>query len=399
MLFIFRFLTGVCGSAFLSVAGGTVTDLYPAAELFLPMAIYSASPFGGPILGPIYSGFANYYTGTFRWSFYAATIWAACQWIAIFFFLPETYHPSLQSKKAARIRKETGDDSYRSRHEITYSQKSLKQTLWLSTKRVPQLLTLEPMLFLLCLWSALLLGIIYLLFEAYPIVMEQHGFNLWQTGLSFLGILVGMLLALASMPFWARLYKQAREAAGGKAPPEARLLPSMPGAFLTVIGLFIFAFTSYPNVHWIGPVIAGAPFGGGLVLVFISVFAFTGDAYQPVSASAMACNSVFRSTFAAAFPLFANQMYAGMGTVGATCFLASLNVLMVSLEAEVHCSNLPIARRKDLDLTFHSASFADPRSVCLLQVRSTFARQESFHAFVISRPVSRSSSCRWIPSE
>ncbi|KDN52663.1 MFS general substrate transporter [Tilletiaria anomala UBC 951] len=330
VLFIFRFITGFCGSAFLSVAGGTVTDLYQPHNVYLPMAIYSASPFAGPELAPLYSGFANYFTKSFRWSFVVIAIWSAIQWVLILMFLPETYAPMILTQRARALRKETGNDLWRSEHECKNADRSLCQTLAVSVMRVPQLLVLEPMLLLLCLWSALLLGIIYLLFGAYAVVfVEGRGFNVWQTGLTFLGIFVGMAFGLASMPYWSRLYHKACEKNGGVAPPEARLPPAMPGAFLTVIGLFTFSFVTSPHVHWIAPVIAGAPFGAGLILIFISVFSFTADAYRPVAASAMACNSVLRSSFAAAFPLFSTQMYHRLGTMGATCLLAGLNVLMI----------------------------------------------------------------------
>lgn len=44
---IFRFLTGFMGSAFLSIAGGTVADLFAPRDAFLPMAVYTLSPFLG----------------------------------------------------------------------------------------------------------------------------------------------------------------------------------------------------------------------------------------------------------------------------------------------------------------------------------------------------------------
>ena len=63
------------------------------------------------------------------------------------------------------------------------------------------LLALEPMCLNLCLFSALLLGIIYLFFGAFNIVFTtNHDFNRWQVGLSFVGILVGMLLGIATDP-------------------------------------------------------------------------------------------------------------------------------------------------------------------------------------------------------
>lgn len=50
-MLVARFLDGLAGSAFLSVAGGTVGDVFARSELSLPMMIYTASPFLGPELG------------------------------------------------------------------------------------------------------------------------------------------------------------------------------------------------------------------------------------------------------------------------------------------------------------------------------------------------------------
>jgi MFS family permease len=46
-LLVGRFLSGFSGAAFLSVAGGTVGDLFTISELSAPMMIYTASPFIG----------------------------------------------------------------------------------------------------------------------------------------------------------------------------------------------------------------------------------------------------------------------------------------------------------------------------------------------------------------
>jgi MFS family permease len=48
VLLLFRFFTGMAGSAFLSVAGGTVGDMFSGRELGAPMMIYTASPVGSP---------------------------------------------------------------------------------------------------------------------------------------------------------------------------------------------------------------------------------------------------------------------------------------------------------------------------------------------------------------
>lgn len=53
---------------------------------------------------------------------------------------------------------------------------------------------------------------------------------------------------------------------GGRAPAESRLPPGIGGGVLIVIGLAWFAATCGPSIHWIVPILAGAPFGAGMVL-------------------------------------------------------------------------------------------------------------------------------------
>lgn len=52
-MIVCRFFNGLVGSVFLSVAGGTVGDLFARHELGAPMMIYSSAPFAGPEIGPL----------------------------------------------------------------------------------------------------------------------------------------------------------------------------------------------------------------------------------------------------------------------------------------------------------------------------------------------------------
>ena len=61
-MLVARFLDGIAGSAFLSVAAGTVADLFLPAEIQKPMMAYTLAPFLGPVLGPLVGGFINSYT-------------------------------------------------------------------------------------------------------------------------------------------------------------------------------------------------------------------------------------------------------------------------------------------------------------------------------------------------
>ncbi|KAI7028448.1 MFS general substrate transporter, partial [Hortaea werneckii] len=243
-MLIVRFFDGLAGSAFLSVAGGTVGDMFTKDKLSAPMVVYTASPFVGPQVGPVVGGFINQFAD-WRWSFWVLLIWAGVMWTLIFFFVPETYAPVLLRRKAVLLRNETGDDRWQA--PIERLQRSVAKTVLWSCIRPSQLLFFEQMCLNLCLLSAILLGIIYLFFGAFALIFENnHGFNQWQTGLTFLGIFVGMVIGVNCDPLWRRNYTRLVSNNGGVSEPEYRLPPTILGAMIVPISLFGFAWTTYP---------------------------------------------------------------------------------------------------------------------------------------------------------
>ena len=116
--------------------------------------------------------------------------------------------------------------------------------------------------------------------------------------------MVGMILAVIYSIWDNGRYARVAEKHGGHAAPEARLPPSMIGSILLPVGLFWFAWTNGPSIHWSVSIIGAAPFGFGMVLVFLSIMNYLIDAYVIYAASVLAANSVLRSIFGAVFPLF-----------------------------------------------------------------------------------------------
>lgn len=84
-----RFFQGLSGSAFLSVSGGTVGDLFRPEKMHHPMTLFTAAPFLAPSMGPLIGGFINSNV-SWRWTHYMLIIWAFLMFLAIFFFVPET---------------------------------------------------------------------------------------------------------------------------------------------------------------------------------------------------------------------------------------------------------------------------------------------------------------------
>ncbi|KAI1825129.1 MFS general substrate transporter [Xylaria intraflava] len=322
-----RFIDGFAGSAFLSVAGGTVSDVFRRDQIQSPMTIISLSPFIGPSVGPLLGGFINYYTN-WRWTYYVLIIWAVVMLVLLILFAPETYHPIVLRNKARAMRKETGDDRWKAPMEKTT--KSIPRTIARSLLRPFQLLAFEPMCLLLSLLSAVLLGILYLFFGAFPLVFgDNYGFNLWQTGLSFLGIFVGMVAGGLSNPIWRSIHRRLVQRNHDIPEPEFRLVPTIAGAVFVPIGLFWFAWTSFPWLHWILPIIGSVIFGFGALLAFNGIFTFLVDTYPLYAASALGANSFLRCTFATFFPLFGTQLYHKLGYQWASTLLAFLTVAVM----------------------------------------------------------------------
>lgn len=100
----------------------------------------------------------------------------------------------------------------------------------------------------LCIFSAILLGILYLFFGAFELVFSHvYGFGLWQCGCTFLGLLVGMVCAILTDPLWrrnyARLERNHQEKVGrtDDPQPEWRLPPGMLCNFTSFsIGIAVF---------------------------------------------------------------------------------------------------------------------------------------------------------------
>jgi DHA1 family multidrug resistance protein-like MFS transporter len=195
-----------------------------------------------------------------------------------------------------------------------------------------QLCFLEPIVFLLNLYISLIYGILYIWFEAFPIIFEEiHGFNSGQNGLAFLGILVGtIVLAIPGYFFWKYRYQSRKFDAEGNIAPESQLPPACVGSICLAVSLFWFGWTgNFKSVHWIVPIIASAMFSVGGCLIFNSIFTYEAHAYPKYAASVLAGNDFMRSSFGAAFPVFATAMFHNLGVGWACTLLGCLSVLFV----------------------------------------------------------------------
>ena len=153
---------------------------------------------------------------------------------------------------------------------------------------------------------------IYLLFEAFPIVFtEGHHFNTGISGLMYLPIFIGGVTGVVIyLSYFNPRYAVAiKRYAPHPVPPEVRMEVCTWAAPIFALAFFWFGWTSYPSISYWAPLMAGFPIGLSVVFIFLGLFNYTIDAYLAVAASALSAMTVVRSLFGAAFPLFATQMY------------------------------------------------------------------------------------------
>lgn len=331
-ILILRFFGAAFGSSPLANAGGVIADIFSANERGLAMSIFSAAPFMGPVLGPIIGGFLGMTEG-WRWVNGLMAIWAGAMLAIVACLVPETYPPVLLRKRAERLSKLSGK-VYRSRIDIDQGKISLGEAFSTGLKRPWILLFTEPIVFLLSLYMAIIYGILYMLFSAFPIVYRRgRGWNEGVSGLPFVAVAFGVSMAIVYVIFVDNKMYMKRVVASGKGftTPEARLPMCIVGGTILPIGLFWFAWTNSPSLPWAASVVAAIPFGFGMVLIFLSIMNYLIDSYTIFAASVLAGNGVIRSVFGAAFPLFTTQMYSRLGIHWASSVPAFLAVACIPL--------------------------------------------------------------------
>lgn len=332
-ILILRFFSGFIASPALSVAVGSISDLWDTSEIGFAMSTFCLAPFLGPVLGPVIGGFTAEHKG-WEWTMWVSLIISGAALIPVV-FLPETYKPAILESRAKKrgiaIDKPPVDMAY------------FKRVALITLIRPTEMLFVEPIVCVLSIYVAFVFAVLFAFFESYPVIFEgSYHMDMGVSGLPFLGIGVGLL---AGVSFYVVLDRYVyspknpdgtrgkRDENGGliMGSPESKLLPAKIGAVCLPISLFWLGWTGRTgNIHWIVPALAGVPFGFGLVTIFVGVVFYFSMTFPPESvASALAANNLLRYIVASVFPLFVVQMYHKLNIGWASSLFGFVALLMV----------------------------------------------------------------------
>lgn len=322
LVLVFRFISGIAGSTAVSLVGGTLADVWRDEDRGTPMALFSFAAFGSTGLGPVAFGYLAEYRG-FRYVSWALFAMSGAFAVFMPFVLDETRASVLLSRKAAKLRKTTGDDRYQSKDE--FERASLAEMFKTSLSRPVRMLLTEPVLLAITLWISFSWAVLYLFLVSIPYVYGRvFHFSLGESGVVYVTQFIGSCIGMAYDQYCGRFYRRNVAKRG----PEARLYTAFGGGVCVPVGAFIFCFTAYAHVHWIGSCIGVVILYIGMYCTYLTAFSYLADAYALYASSALSAMSFIRNLVGAVFPLFTQQMYDSLGIQGATGLVSGLGTVL-----------------------------------------------------------------------
>jgi len=155
--------------------------------------------------------------------------------IFLIFFLPETSANNILYRRTVRLRKLTGDDKLKCEPELEGETMKMMDIVKMTLIRPITLNFLEPIVFLLNLYIALIYALLYCWFESFPIVFNEiYGWPLQTGGLAYLGILIGCFITLIGFFAYVYFIQEPQFDENGNIQPEKRLPAACVGGFFSM---------------------------------------------------------------------------------------------------------------------------------------------------------------------
>lgn len=327
-----RFFAGMFASPNINNASATIMDYTSNRYRGTSLGIYYSLPSLGATIGPLVGGFVVRSHG-WRWTQWVAIIITVVLYIPVL-FTKETYKKVVLRRRARRMGlADTGSQQ-------TSASKTIRYFFNVLILRPIHMLFTEPIVTLVSLYNGFIFGLLYTFVIAVPWIFQHYyGFGETSVSLSYLGVMLGTLIAcvpfvLIDFFFYQKRLSQWQQVPGrtGPLPPENRLVSAMVGSFLIPCSLLIAGWTAEYRIHWAVPIFFQGTTMMASLLVYAGVGLFLLDTYGPLyGASASGAMMLSRYTLSFAFPMFTLQIFQALGVGWATTILAGCTILMAPI--------------------------------------------------------------------
>lgn len=236
-LIICRFFAGACGASQFTVVPGVLADIFDNTYRGVAISVYALTVFGGPFVAPFVGGFIASSPLGWRWTLYIPAFLSFANGAVSLFCLRESYAPCLLTAKAAALRHQTGNWELHAR--VERAEIDPRAMIEKYFTRPLKMLVTEPILLIVSVYMSFIYGLVYCLLEAYPVVFEGvYGMQPGVSGLPFIGLFVGVCLAITFILSLHPSYVRQLEQNKGVPVPEWRLKPTLVGGPVFAVAIF-----------------------------------------------------------------------------------------------------------------------------------------------------------------
>ncbi|KAI1080325.1 caffeine resistance protein [Whalleya microplaca] len=306
-----RFLAGFGASAIYALAGGVLGDIWIPEQRGRSLGVYLLIPLLGAAVGPIIGGFMAART-TWRWMFWATSIFQAVMIFVSFFSFHESYGALILRRRAERLRRQTGNRQYYTQSERLDGDRSATAVLAQALTRPLRLLLFHPIIQVSAILEGFDYGILYVVLSTFSeLWISQYSQSVEISGLHYIACSLGELVASQAGGSIMDYFYKRRQAHNHA--PESRIPLMFPAIILAWAGMLTYGWTAEYRLHWIVVDVGVFIMLFGMQLEGMPLTAYVIDSYGDHTSSAMAATQFVRSLMAFLFPLFAPSMYQALG--------------------------------------------------------------------------------------
>ncbi|KAI1383083.1 MFS general substrate transporter [Hypoxylon trugodes] len=348
-------LAAISQSTALFIAARTLTGLAVASNVLNPaivgdifakeqrgsaMSMIQLAPLIGGAVGPAISG-AIAETMGWRRTIWMSVILAVICEVAFLTSFRETYKVPILRRKAARLRRETGNTSLRTVFDADDGSQSEK--FWDAIVRPFTVLAGSSVLQILSVFGSVVFTYFYIMSTTLPDILETtYGLSPAEAGSAFMTYSVGSVISVIICNLTLdRIYIKLRDSNKGVGQPEYRLPLVIIGGFTLPIIVAWYGWAAQLQHPISTLLLSVAMVGSTMTFGFLPFYAYVVDAFGLYAASAMTAVIVIRCLAGTFLPLAAgsltNKFGYGLGFSilgGASLLLAPIPIFVLRYGAK-----------------------------------------------------------------
>ncbi|KIX05124.1 uncharacterized protein Z518_05996 [Rhinocladiella mackenziei CBS 650.93] len=317
-----------------------VGDMFISEQRGSAMSLIMIAPLVGGAVGPAIAGGIAQSLGWRQVLWMAVILACTCEVIFLICFR-ETYKVTILSRRAARLRKETGNPALRTVFDTEESDdgpnvddEKSSNKFWRSIMRPAVVFLGSDVLQAMSLFSSLLFSYFYIMSTTLPdILQDLYGLSPALTGSVFITFSIGSAAGLVLCNLTLdRIYVNLRDSSPkGIGQPEYRLPLVIVGGFGVPLVVAAYGWIAQARLPlWLLLISLGL-LGSTFILGFLPLLAYIVDTFKLYSASAMTAIIVTRCLMGTFLPLTVEPLVKGLGYGWAFTALSSASLCLAPI--------------------------------------------------------------------